>query len=199
MNIFEECKLYCYDQYWRNILNCCKNNIFPVELYYNKTNNVLSVLKPQVINFQLTNDPKIDYNTIIYIFKTYLNCQSPYDSFYSLIGQIKKDKKLQRLQTKSFKDQLLINYSKNITIDDDNAKNLYNYIKLELQLKNITSSDINYTENEIISINLLKDKDITRRKKVDISSIPTSSCIQKKNNVHKYMDVWLKNLKQKHI
>lgn len=164
--IFEECKKYTLDPFWKEVLSSCSKNKFPKGIRYNPTTNVIYVKDKSGKNktFQLENEARSIFTTLIQIFKEEYSMFSPMDIVKKReeIGILRDEDDVSRewknLKPKILKDFYILDYvlelSNKHNLSNDERKKLYDTIQSSINFNKITALHIDYNVEERRIINI---------------------------------------------
>lgn len=165
-NIFDECSLYTYDEYWQEIFSSCGRNKFPKGLSYNKVKRVIYIRQGKLREtIHLPRAPVEVFTTMMDLFWK-LGLKSPTDKFQTRLDIVTSQPSVNILDRewknipRHLKEILFNKFIQKLsTLHNLSLKEkqlLFSFIELHINLKNIIPSDIEYNNNEILSIKELK-------------------------------------------
>ena len=158
-DIFEKCKQYTLDFYWKEIFDECSNGRFPKNLKYNgKTLTVFfkNETSQKVERFQLfsSNDKK-NYKILMTIFKHKLQLRSPseiyivkqtFDNLKDKLDTQQEYTKWSKIKPKYLKNKLIIQFVNGLqdlcNLSDIEAQWLLSTINLGFKYKTIISDNV---------------------------------------------------------
>ena len=160
--LFDECSLYTYDEYWKEIFSSCGRNKFPKGLSYNKVKRVIYIRQGKLREMiYLPSVPVEVFTTMMSLFRK-LGLKSPTDKFQTKLDIVTSKPSLNIMDQewknipRHIKEILFAKFvTKMATIHNLNLKEtqlMFSFIELHINLKNIVPCDIKYTNNEISSI-----------------------------------------------
>jgi hypothetical protein len=195
--IFEECKKYTLDPFWKDILTSCSKNKFPKGMKYNPIDNILYVKDKnnKSTSFQLSSDVKSIFRTVIDIFKKEFGIYSPLDIQQKRkeIGDLQEEndasQEWKTLKPRILKDFFILEFVKKLSkqhnLSGEEKKKLYDEIQFSIHFNKITAAHINFNVGTqmIESIEgLVFDKKTRQFNVTNESNIPHKS---EKNTVDK--------------
>jgi len=160
--IFNECSLYTYDEYWKEIFSNCNRNKFPKGLSYNKVKRIVYIRHGKIREtIPLPLIPVEVFTIMMSLFRK-LGLKSPTDKFQTKLDIITTQPALNLMDRewknipRHLKEILFAKFVKKMSIiynlNLKEKKLMYSFIELHTNLKNIVPDDIKYTNNEISSI-----------------------------------------------
>ena len=163
--LFDECSLYTYDEYWKEIFSSCGRNKFPKGLSYNKVKRVIYIRQGKLREMiYLPSVPVEVFTTMMDLFWK-LGLKSPTDKFQTKLDIVTSQPSVNILDRewkaipRHLKEILFNKFIQKLsTLHNLSLKEkqlLFSFIELHINLKNIVPSDIKYNNKEILSINEL--------------------------------------------
>ena len=162
--IFEECKQYTLDSYWREIFSNCAHNKFQKGIYYDPKKNFIHILENSHINesVSLPSEPTDVFQTMMFIFKNKLGLISPYEisikdkKINEVFSIRQKNIKWKTVKQKNIRDQMLLQYitklSSKHNLTAEQRKKLISQIHLGFHFRHITNDDVIDEDGEIQEI-----------------------------------------------
>lgn len=172
-HIFEECKNYTLDSYWKSIFSDCARNKFPDGIArYDASKNVLYLKKAGAGRkkiYEVVSIPKGDsvdiFKAMMKIFREMLGMMSAKDSQVSNVemdstgkkhGKVMIDCEWKKIRPRYLKDQLLLRYASELQVKHGlsaaEVKNLNSVISIGFKFKQFSSDDVEYADGKIYDI-----------------------------------------------
>ncbi len=209
--MFEDCKSYTYDEYWREVFVNCAHNKFPRGVSFNARKNTLFVRQSHGRGGEtipLPRETPAVFTTMMTIFRTTLGMQSPTDQLQTkrdlekssiAVNMDSEWKQIPRYLQDELLAQFVVKLAASRGFSAKEKQTFYSFVELHIQLKNILPGDVVYANREIQSIRDLKFDKATRCYTVrlaDRESITAakSSADAKKDRFIKIVDHYIKGI-----
>lgn len=162
--IFEKCKNYTLDLFWKEMFIECSKNKFPKGMTYDSEKNVVILENEE---FELPDDSKELFSLMMRLFKKELKIISSRDIKINKVelDEIKRLRQAQlnvewkKIKPKAYRDQLIIEFvvrrMRELSLSAKEARELFSKIQTGISFKQIIPEDILYSEGEIKDISSL--------------------------------------------
>jgi hypothetical protein len=150
--LFQKCKEYSLDPFWKDIFDGCANNRFPKGLKYDADKNSI-IYKSKYIPLPV-DDAVGSFKIMIDLFINKLGLVSSRNLIFSNSEENHLDAdSWKKIKPKAIKDQLILNYISDLrakySLSDIEVKKLFAQIQLGIQFHSIQNDDIIYDEKTI--------------------------------------------------
>lgn len=209
--LFEECKNYTLDTFWKDTFEACARNRFPEPIArYDPTKGCIYVKKAGKKTYDVISIPKIPvdaFKAMMKIFREELGIVSAKDVQIqnNEVEDARKKHGIdlhcewKKLKPRYIKDQLLINYYSKLRdkykLTSAEIKNLQSVVQIGLQFHQFSSDDIDYRDCEVQDIKGLvfdeKKRVFYSVKPPVVSSKTEKTCSQ--NRFIQHYDKYLKD------
>jgi hypothetical protein len=188
--IFEECKSFTLDPYWKEHFKNFSFNKFPKGVRYDpKQKNLILKIegKKQEVIALPEDNPSKTFEIVMRIMRENLDFRSTRDLKIQQdeMSEIQKNRvtdmdcEWKKLKPKHLKDQLIMDYIAQLktkySLSSDEVKQLISKIQLAFQFKNLSQDDVVYSDGVIKSITGLKFLKSSRK-----FTVPDSQCTSSK-------------------
>lgn len=165
--IFEECKRYTLDDYWKDFFSNCSNNKFPKGFTYDNSKKMMFVKNENgkgFKTFKIPTEAKQAYSKLLEIFRSH-GLKSTRDVYFEKeeYEKMKKTiydainvKEWKKIKSKSMKEKLLYDYLMKLvekySLTYKERSHLFSVISIAKAYKRISSDHIMYEDGEIKGI-----------------------------------------------
>ena len=210
--IFEECKKYTLDSYWKDILSDCSINRFPMGARYDPKRNTLTIkTKSHSSVHALPTEPVELYTVLVKIFREELGLKSDRevalqrDKLERIIEARNnaKEGEWKKIKTKLIRDEILMEFTeklcKEYKLSGTETRKLHSLISLGFQFKSLISDDVVYEDGQITEIRGLEFDE--KKKKFFLSSPPIipnkSDRSTNKDKMYSFLDKFIRSYNTK--
>ena len=175
--IFEKCKSYTLDPFWREQFSNFACNQFPQGVRYDPNRKSL-IIKKDPTNTEVIALPEDDvcelFQTVIKILRSKLDMHSSRDIKYQreiIENALQKketeaDCEWKKIKPRQLRNQLLMNYLAELknkhNLNNNEFKQLISVVQLGFQFRSINSDDVQYMDGKVIAIDNLEYDEKTR-------------------------------------
>lgn len=168
-DIFDSCKRFTLDPYWRDRLRECSTGKFPRGMSFDASTNIVRIRIGDIRKkIKLGTDPKRNITILLTIFSKYLGLVSNRDLELDRekMHKLKEEKisfihcEWKQIRPRYVREQLLCDYVSKLAekykLSESATRKLSALISIAFEFKAITTNDIEYSNGKITKINNLR-------------------------------------------